>query len=252
MGRTKYEDTVYEKVEFSGKIFMYSVSSWNVLFPIVDIIRLLKKNTIIAHTFGKGQQIIRMYGCQYNHCILGYDLKTKKDYLENLKTVKDIFIFSDESDTTATNLMNAAKKNKINVICYSNLDSIYHFYNYRENGEKVSFKTPIEVIEKMYYLRELEDARKYADLFDEFELIDPPNETKKSTLDECTEKMRKIQFSEHKNKTHTKLFDPHLTKLKQMENERSQKNTTFPDSVENLVKKDHDKHKAILARFFKK
>ena len=42
MVRTKYEDAVYEKVEFSGKIFMYASSSWNILFPIVDIIRILK------------------------------------------------------------------------------------------------------------------------------------------------------------------------------------------------------------------
>ena len=44
----KFEETCYEKIQFSGKIFMYSSLSWNVLFPIVDIIRLLKKNTIIS------------------------------------------------------------------------------------------------------------------------------------------------------------------------------------------------------------
>jgi hypothetical protein len=82
--RTKYEDTVYEKVEYSGKIFMYCSRSWNVLFPVVDIIRLLKPNTIISCLCGKGQQIIRGYGTQYNHRVIQTELKEKKDYLHNL------------------------------------------------------------------------------------------------------------------------------------------------------------------------
>jgi len=45
--KTKYEDTVYEKVVHSGKIFMYNSPSWNILFPVVDIIRILKKNTFL-------------------------------------------------------------------------------------------------------------------------------------------------------------------------------------------------------------
>ena len=112
---TKFEDVFYEKPEFSGKMFMYSSLSWNVLFPIVDIIRLLKKNTIIGYKYGKGQELIKNYGPQYNHRMLGYDLKNKNDYLKNLQMVKNIFIFSDESDIIATNLLSAAKSNKINV-----------------------------------------------------------------------------------------------------------------------------------------
>ena len=80
--RTKYEDAVYEKVEYTGKIFMYNDIKWDVLYPIVDIIRLLKPNTIIAHSYGKNQNIVPMYGRQYNHLVLGYELKKKQDYLE--------------------------------------------------------------------------------------------------------------------------------------------------------------------------
>jgi len=249
MVRTKYEDAVYEKVEFSGKIFMYASRSWNVLFPIVDIIRLLKSNTIIGHVFGKGQDTIRMYGSQYNHRMLSYELKKKKDFFENLKTVKTIFIFSDESDTTATNLINFAKTNKINVICYSNLDSVYHVYN---DNERFSLKKPTEVIEKMYYYFDLESFNKYKILFDDFELVESPTEDKKSKLDECIEKIKKIQVSETKQKQHTKLFDPNLSKLKQMEYERSQRNTVFPDSVENIIKKQQESQKSLLSKFFKK
>ena len=248
---TKYEDTIYEKVEFSGKILMYCSSSWNVLFPIVDIIRGLKKNTIIAHVYCKGQQTISMYGRQYNHCVLGYDFKKKSDYIENLKAVKNIFIFSDESDRMATNLMNAAKKNKINVICYSNLDTVYHFYNNTFNGEKITLKTPVEVLDQMYNLIDLESAKKYADLFDDFEIIEE-SEIKSSTLNDCIQKIKKIDLEEKQKKVSSKLFDPHLNKLKKMEYERSQKNIVYPDSVENLNKKVISTQKTLLSRFFAK
>lgn len=251
----KYDDSVCEKVEFSGKIFMYASRSWNVLFPIVDIIRILKANTIIAHVVGKGQNIIRMYGSQYNHRMLSYELKNKKDFFENLRTIRTIFIFSDESDTTSTNLINFAKTNKINVVCYSNLDTIYHFYNYSESKaevDKFSFKTPELVIEKMYYYFDLEHFKKYTELFDDFELIELPTENKKSVLDECIEKIKEVQVSEEKKKVYTKLFDPHLNKLKYMEYQRSQKNMIFPDNVENIIKKQQDSQKSLLSKFFKK
>ena len=250
MVRTKYEDTVYEKPVYSGKIFMYCTAGWNVLFPIVDVIRLLKLNTIIGHAYEKGQQTITMYGRQYNHNVIGYSLKTKKDYATNLRTIKNIFIFSDSEDHVATNLMNVAKKNKINVICYSNIDTIYHFYDYSGTSEKTSFKDPALLMDRMYLLHDYNDAKKFAELFDDFELIDPPVDTF-STLEQCTEKMKKIDLAEKNKKVHSKLFDPHLIKLKKMEYERSQANMTFPDSVENINKKELDKQKGILSRFFK-
>jgi hypothetical protein len=243
--RTKYEDTVYEKVPYSGKIFMYSSTPWNVLFPIVDIIRSLKRNTIIGYKYGKGQQIIKLYSPQYNHCLLGYDLKNKKDYLENLKAVRNIFIFSDEQDAFATNLISVASKNKINVICYSNLDTTYHFYD-NINGEKADFKKPEQVLEKMYNLMDLEGARKIAELFPDFEIIDPPVEAKHSSLEECNKILK------DRENVRVKLYDPNLSKLKYMEYERSQKNMVYPDSMEVLAKKEENKRKTLLSRFFKK
>ena len=251
--RTKYEDTVYEKVEYSGKIFMYSSVSWDVLFPIVDIIRILKKNTIIGFKYGKGQQNIKLYGNQYNHCVLGYDLKNKKDYLENLKAVKNIFIFSDEQDVFATNVMNVASKNKINVICYSNIDSVYHFYD-NVNNEKVELKTPAEVVEKMYIIMDLEGARKIADLFPDFEIIEEKFQNKRSSLEECAEILKETTLKEQKakEKNFVKVYDPNLSKIKQIEYERSQRNMVYPDSVEILNKKEVNKHKSLLSRFFAK
>ena len=250
MPRTKYEDTVYEIVEYSGKIFMYCSRTWNVIFPVVDIIRLLKKNTIIAYTYGKGQQMIKLYGQQYGHCMLGNDLEHRKNYLENLRAVKTIFIFSDEADATATNLINVAKKNNINIICYSNIDTNYHFYE--NDNEKVTFKKPEDVIEKMYTSFYLQEAKKYIELFDDFEIIENVVETKNTVLEECIEKIKKTEISEQKKVMHTKIFDPHMNKLKKMEYERSQRNIVFPDSVELLVKKEENKRKTLISRFFKK
>jgi len=249
---TKYEDAIYEKAEYSGKIFMYTSNSWNILFPVVDIIRSLRKNTIISFKYGRGQQYIKTYGAQYNHIIMGYDLKTKKDYLQNLKAVKNIFIFSDESDIIADNLMKVSKKNNINIICYSNIDSIYHFY---KGTEKFSLKTPNEVLEKMYYYMELESAKKFADLFDDFEIIELPNESKIGNLEECVEKLKLNDIKEKKEKDKNSckvLFDPHLNKLKQIEHERSQRNMIFPDSVDVINQKEQTKQKTILKRLFSK
>ena len=234
MPRPTKVDEYYEKTEHSGKIFMYCSPSWNVLFPIVDIIRLLKKNTLIWYKYGKGQALIKNYGSQYYHCLVGCDLKHKNDYLENLKMVRCIFIFTDESDPVATNLINIAKQNKISVVCYSNLDHVYHFY---KNGiSKVVFDTPAEVVDKMYELYELNEVKKLAELFPDFEILSLPPDTKKSTLEECMEMMKTVTLEEKKKKdSHVAnkiYFDPASNKLKKMEYERSQKNRTFEEKNE--------------------
>ena len=71
---SKFDDIPFEKVIYSGKIFIYNSPEWNILYPIVNIIRLLKPNTIIGYKYGKGQNIIKTYGTQYFHRLIGYDL----------------------------------------------------------------------------------------------------------------------------------------------------------------------------------
>jgi len=246
----KFEETLYEKTEFSGKILMYSSISWNVLFPIVDIIRLLKKNTIIGHTYGKGQTIIKHYGSQYGHTIIGYDLKNKNDYLQNLRMINNIFIFTDESDVIATNLINASKKNKINVICYSNLDHIYHFY--KNGSEKIIIKTPQEVIDLVYELSDFNEAKKMAELFPDFEIIEPSELLSKSTLEECMEMMKKVEI-EAKNKqvvTNKIYFDPATNKLKKVDYERSQRNRNYEEESA-IADKKIANNKSLIRSFFK-
>jgi hypothetical protein len=243
--RTKYEDAVYEKVVFSGKIFMYNTVSWNVIFPIVDIIRLLKKNTIIGYVHGKAQQTISTYGSQYNHRMVGYDLKNKRDYLENLKAVRVVFMFSDEKDNTIVNLTNIAKRNKINVVCYSNLDKIYHFYDH-VNETVYKFIEPIQVVDKMYNLIDLEGTRKIADLFPEFDILETEPVRSESSLAECSRILRE------KRGVVSKLYDPNIAKIRAMEAERNSRNTVYPDSMEELNKAEHNQRKTLLSRFFKK
>ncbi len=149
--------------------------------------------------------------------------------------------------------MNTATKNKINVVCYSNLDSIYHFYD-NVSDKKMTLNTPQLVIEKLYECMDRDQAKRVADLFPDFELLEPEQDTKKTSLEECTELLKEIDLEEKKKKQQkaTKLFDPHLNKLKRMEYERSQRNTFYPDSVEEIVKKEANKNKSLLARFFSK
>jgi hypothetical protein len=243
--RIKYDEIVYEKVVCSGKIFMYNSYLWDTLFPIVDIIRILKPNTVIGHVYGKKQQTIWTYGSQYNHRVCGYELKNKRDYLENLKAVKTIFIYTDSQDTIATNLINAANKNKINVVCYSNLDNIYHFYD-NINDKQHKFTTAQSTLDCMYELMALEEVRKIADLFPDFEIIVPPESPKHSSLEECSRILRE------REKVNVKIFDPHLSKLKRVEYERANRNPVYPDSVETLNQKAFDKRKSLLSRFFGK
>ena len=101
--------------------------------------------------------------------------------------VTSIFIFTDISDTIATNLLNAGKTNQINVICYSNLDHVYHFY---KNGSTlIILSTPQEVVDLIYELSDLNEAKKMAELFPDFEIIEPSELLSKSTLEECMEYM---------------------------------------------------------------
>jgi len=55
----KFDDAPLEKVVYSGKFFFYNTPDWNVLFPIVNIIRLLREHSVITYRHGKNQNNIR-------------------------------------------------------------------------------------------------------------------------------------------------------------------------------------------------
>ena len=90
---TKYDDAVFPKPEYWGKILIYLNPKWEKLYPYVDIIRILPPATIIAHKPAKNQANIRIYGSQYNHCVVDLAIGSRKDYIDELKCVKFIFVF---------------------------------------------------------------------------------------------------------------------------------------------------------------
>ena len=134
MVRVTKSDEFVERIVYSGKILMY-LNSWDVLYPVVDIIRLLPKNTIITFKYARNQEMIKMYGSQYNHNTFGLELKSNKDYTNELYhgKVQAIFLYSNTPDIVSTNLLSFAEKFKTNIVCFSTIDNKYHFYDYTTN-----------------------------------------------------------------------------------------------------------------------
>ena len=197
---SKIEDT-YDHSEYWTKMFMYSELTFKNIFPIVEIIRNLENHCTITHKYCKNQSTIKVYGSQYNHRIIGCDFKNNQDYIDNIVRgfVKFIFIFSDTSDIFSKNLLNIAEKYKICAICYSNIDSVYHFYNYsvgfqslkgssgfhnpETNHVKISCASDVVIM-----MRELSDYtsfKKMVDLFPEFDIIPESLISEKPVLEKC-------------------------------------------------------------------
>jgi hypothetical protein len=243
----KYQDeTVFPRPNYWGKILIYNSPDWDILFPVVDIIRILPRETIIASKNGKNQSNIRLYGSQYNHLVLGIDLNNRRDYLEHLKCVKFIFIFSDTQDTFAENLIKYSETSNTPLICYSSLDSIYHFYEYSENKEKTvhEIKDPQQVIEKMESLKSKGIIDKYNDLFPEFEIIEPEEIKKISNLEKCLIILKdsQSQYPQKVKPMSNKLpFDPNFSKIKQ-----TKEKVIYDEDLKPL------KGKSSFSDFFKK
>ena len=245
----KYQDDIFSRPNYWGKILIYNSPDWDILFPVVDIIRILPKETIIASKNGKNQSNIRLYGSQYNHLVLGIDLNNRRDYIEHLKCVKFIFIFSDTQDTFAENLIKYSETSFTHLICYSNLDSIYHFYEYSENKETIvhQIKDPQKVIEKMESLTAKGVVDKFKDLFPEFEIIEPEEIQKISNLEKCLIILKDSQgrYPQKVKPMSNKLpFDPNFSKIKYLE--KSKEKVIYDDEIK------QSKGKSLFSDFFKK
>ena len=265
----KYDDIPFEKAEYCNKIFMYNEPSWDVLFPIVDIIRALEKHTIISFKYGKGTQFIRLYGIQYNHLVTGLDLKNKNDYINlNKAMVKFIFIFTDISDVVATNLIKTGKTYKIPTICYSNIDHVYHCYENDINDTVTIIPKSTDVVEYINNIKAKKSVEKLAELFPEFEIIDHPVDNSYPVLEECVKKLRIVTDNENikkeSNKTIKmcepglkKFYDPNLNKIKKFEYDRKVK--VYEDDIETINKSikqsilsEQPQKKSLLGKFFTK
>ena len=233
----KYDDIPFERPNYSGKVFMYLSSDWDILFPVVDVIRLFKKDTIISYKIGKNQNTIRLYGTKYYHRVYCSTVTTRQDYINVLNKVKCIFIFTNGSDSIATNLINLAEKGSIPLICYSTVDSLYHFYN---DAEHLTFKSVQDVINHMYMIFDISEIKKIAELFPDFEIIPETVEAKENELDKCVKILKESNECEKDKKDLNKIlfFDG------------KPKPPPVVEGVETLTQKI--KKLNILERFFKK
>jgi len=238
---TKYDDAVFPKPEYWGKILMYLNPKWEKLYPYVDIIRILPHETIIAHKPAKNQANIRIYGSQYNHCVVDLAIGSRKDYIDELKCVKFIFIFSDTQDTFATNLINYSEKSQTCLIAYSNINNIYYFYEYKQGRQIIhEFKDPQQVIDTMVCIKSYGMADKLQQLFPEFDITEPPVVKTTSKL-ESSLKILKDQ-ARQKPLSHKLPFDANFNQLKRTETEK--KKVIYDDEL--------PVRKSALSNFFKK
>jgi hypothetical protein len=245
---TKYDDCIFQKPNYWGRILIYNNPLWNILYPIVDIIRILPKETIIAHKYGKNTSTIRTYGSQYNHLVVGIDLNKHEDYIDNLKTVKFIFIFSDTQDTFADNIINYCEKSKTNLICYSTLDNFYHFHEFSEK-KIFKIKEPKNVIEKMEEIKEKNTLNKLHELFPDFQIIENEEVNKKPVLENCLQILNETKQKEENKKVYgIKIpFDANFNKLKKIE--ESKKKIVYDDE---LPVNKQVSSKTLLSQFFGK
>jgi hypothetical protein len=149
--------------------------------------------------------------------------------------VKCIFLYTNNADHVVTNLMTAAKINKIPVVCYSTIDQEYHFYD--SSWKMETMKKAEDVIDHMYKCNELE---KLVELFPEFEILPPPpvDPTIETTLQKCQRIIKPQSIK----------YDANLARIKKMERDRVK--VDYPDDLEKLTKKMHNVN--FLSKFLKK
>ena len=240
----KYDDGEYEAPVYFTKLFIYNAPEFNNIGPVVEIIRNLDKS-IITHKYGKNQQTILLYGSQYNHRINGIDLKNKKDYIDLLNgMVKFIFVFNNSQDSIADNLLNLAEKYKKCIICYSEIDSIYHFYDF--NFQKTEYFLAIDVINKMKEINDFLAFQKIADLFPEIDIIPEPERSTSGSFERCIEILN-IQRTESEIKKESKKIQklPFSSQAKFIS-----KKMTRPQAVK--YEDEPKPKKNLLAQFFNK
>jgi hypothetical protein len=260
MPRTSKFDDMYEKVEYFTKLFIYCEPSWNNLHPIVEIIRNIKPS-YISYRYGKGQHVIKTYGSQYNHNVIGCEIKNYDEFIKNILKgyVKFVFIFGDSPDTFSRNLINFSKKHNIVTINYSNIDSVYHFYSDSKESP-IKFKTPGDVVNAMCQMTDYISFKQVVEVFPEFNLIPEIESNNQPVLEKCLKILKESHDSENVKKDSKKIqvlndkiyFDPNLYKLRKFNKELNKKNESL-----RIEKEENDKNKLVdskctIANFFKK
>ena len=244
----KYDDVEYEVPKYFTKIFMYNAPNFNNIGPVVEIIRNIPQS-IISHKYGKYQNTVSVYSRQYNHLVLGLDLKGRNDYVSFANSrIRFIFIFNNSDDTIATNLMNLAEKHNMCVICYSEIDSKYHFYD--STFQKTEYSTAPEVINRITEIKDLISFQKIYELFPDVDILPEPENKTAGSFEKCVEIFRKQKIEEEINRTKnkTKIYVPVVKQAqfisKKMFREKPPKFEDHPVAKKNLLS-DFFKKKGI-------
>jgi hypothetical protein len=240
----KYEDDLeYDKVKYFTKIFMYNSESFNNIGPIVEIIKNLDKS-IISYKYGKNQNTIKIYGSQYFHRVIGINLDKKQEYMDNIINgmVKFIFLFSNSHDHVCSNLLEFSEKYKKCIICYSEIDLRYHFYDFTGNFEKTELLSAIDVINRMKEINDFINFKKIVDLFPEYDIIPEPSIFKEGSLSKCVKILRTRQLEEENKKKENSIRVIPLLKEQPVKKIISNKKP-----IQVITEK-----KNLLSKFFKK
>jgi hypothetical protein len=261
MPRISKFDDKYEKVVYWSKLFIYCEPSWNNLSPIVEIIRGIHSSNI-SYKYGKGQHVIKTYGSQYNHNVVGCEFKKYDDYITNIlkSLVKFVFIFGDYPDTFSTNLMNFSKKNNIVTINYSNIDSTYHFSHSKENVF-MKFKSPLDVINAMRDMTDYISFKQVVEAFPDFNLIPEIEDTNQPVLEKCLQLLKESTETEINKKDNKKIqvidnkqyFDANLYKLRKFNKEALKKKESLKIDLydQNREQEKNNPVKCTISKFFK-
>ena len=242
------DTTIYERITFSNKIFMYSHPDWIHEYPIVDIIKNLQEHSLIKYPYGKGSNSIKKYTQQYNHRLIGCDLQKLEDYNFNFikGKIECIFIFSDFTDKIIMNIKNFSKSNNISLVEYSTLGD--NKYKYIFNN--LIFENTQELLNEIYTFIKLDSFKKaFNDSFVNFNLEDIPQESSNLNLNKCIEVLNQRQIEEQNIKDYRKIkhFDPHIKILNDFKKERNKANNI--NDFKGIVGNGNN---ILIQKFFKK
>jgi len=218
----KFND-MYPKTQYWTKLFIYSSIDFKNENILIDLFENLQDPCIISYKYGKGQQNMKRLCKKHNHRLIGYDFTNYKDYLQNIirGIVKFIFIFADSSDSFSTNLLNVAKQHSIVRICYSNIDSKFHFYGI-DNTEPIIMDSVEEVISGMKQMQTYISFKEIVDLFPDFDLIPESEIQSEPVLENCLRILKESNNNEQLKKDKKKsviikdkkFFDPKFHAIK--------------------------------------
>jgi len=257
----KYDDNIYVRTPTNGKIFLYIDPEWKILYPIAEFLKHLETKTIIGYKYGKKQSMIREYTRYYNHIIIGYELKNKADYINNIikGVIKYIVIFQNEeiclNDPVSQNLLKISEKYKINLITYSTNDNEYKMKIHNQDLTHETFKY-INAVDLTSKIADLKNSllTKFTESFPEYSLdtldilpdLDPLLNSK-PLLKICLEKIKNTSDQELLKRINNQIKVIDYTTIKYVKINEQKESSEIINNTNN-----NNTGKKSISNFFKK